>query len=81
MISTADQLLQREHYAADEIEARCAELQQNWDELISLSTARHQSLQDSLKAQQVREKENVLTEKASLLAFTLIISNVLMRTI
>ena len=54
--STADQLIERQHYAADEIEARCAELQEKWAELTSLSAARQQSLQDSLKAQQVRKK-------------------------
>ena len=52
-MSTADQLVERQHYAADEIEARCAALQENWAELTSLSAARQQSLQDSLKAQQV----------------------------
>ena len=54
VMSTADQLIERQHYAADEIEARCTELQENWDELTSLSAARQQSLQDSLKTQQVR---------------------------
>ena len=53
VISTAEQLLEREHYAADEIEARCAKLQDSWAELTSLSVARQQKLQDSLKAQQV----------------------------
>lgn len=54
VMCTADQLIERQHYAADEIEARSAELQENWDELTSLSAARQQSLQDSLKTQQVR---------------------------
>lgn len=53
VISTAEQLLERDHYAADEIEARCAKLQDSWAELTSLSAARQQKLQDSLKAQQV----------------------------
>lgn len=53
VISTAEQLLERDHYATDEIEARCAKLQDSWAELTSLSAARQQKLQDSLKAQQV----------------------------
>ena len=54
VMSTADQLIESEHYAADEIEVRCAELQEKWAELTSLSATRHQNLQESLKAQQVR---------------------------
>ena len=55
-MSTADQLIEREHYAADEIEARCADLQEKWAELTSLSATRQQNLQESQKAQQVRRK-------------------------
>lgn len=55
-MSTADQLIEREHYAADEIEARCADLQEKWAELTSLSATRQQNLQESQKAQQVRKK-------------------------
>ena len=61
MISTAEQLLERDHYAADEIEARCAKLQDSWAELTSLSAARQQKLQDSLKAQQVETLKFKLT--------------------
>lgn len=61
VISTAEQLLERDHYAADEIEARCAKLQDSWAELTSLSTARQQKLQDSLKAQQVETLKFKLT--------------------
>jgi len=56
VMSTADQLIEREHYAADEIEARCADLQEKWAELTSLSATRQQNLQESQKAQQVRKK-------------------------
>jgi len=56
VMSTADQLIEREHYAADEIEARCADLQDKWAELTSLSATRQQNLQESQKAQQVRKK-------------------------
>ena len=56
VMSTADQLIEREHYASDEIEARCADLQEKWAELTSLSATRHQNLQQSLKAQQVRNR-------------------------
>lgn len=56
-MSTADQLTEREHYAADEIEARCADLQEKWAELTSLSATRQQNLQESQKAQQVRKKD------------------------
>ena len=56
VVSTADQLIERQHFAADEIEARCAELQENWYELTSLSATRQQNLQDSLKVQQVRKE-------------------------
>ena len=56
VMSTADQLIEREHYAADEIEARCADLQEKWAELTSLSATRQQNLQESQKAQQVRRK-------------------------
>ena len=56
VMSTADQLIEREHYAADEIEARCADLQEKWAELTSLSAIRQQNLQESQKAQQVRKK-------------------------
>lgn len=55
VMSTADQLIEREHYAADEIEARCADLQEKWAELTSLSATRQQNLQESQKAQQVRK--------------------------
>lgn len=61
VISTAEQLLERDHYAADEIEARCAKLQDSWAELTSLSAARQQKLQDSLKAQQVETLKFKLT--------------------
>ena len=54
VMSTADQLIERQHYAFEEIEARCAELQDTWDELTSLSATRHQNLQESLQGQQVR---------------------------
>lgn len=54
VISTTDQLIERQHYASDEIEVRCAELQETWDELTSLSATRHQKLQESLQGQQVR---------------------------
>ena len=56
VMSTADQLIEREHYASDEIEARCSDLQEKWAELASLSATRHQNLQESLKAQQVRNR-------------------------
>jgi len=56
VMSTADQLIEREHYAAEEIEARCADLQEKWAELTSLSVTRQQNLQESQKAQQVRKK-------------------------
>ena len=56
VLSTADQLIEREHYAADEIEARCADLQEKWAELTSLSATRQQNLQESQKAQQVRKR-------------------------
>lgn len=56
VVSTADQLIEREHYAADEIEARCADLQEKWAELTSLSATRQQNLQESQKAQQVRKE-------------------------
>ena len=56
VMSTADQLIEREHYAADEIEARCADLQEKWAELTSLSATRQQNLQESQKAQQVRKE-------------------------
>lgn len=61
VISTAEQLLERDHYATDEIEARCAKLQDSWAELTSLSAARQQKLQDSLKAQQVETLKFKLT--------------------
>ena len=61
VISTAEQLLERDHYAADEIEAQCAKLQDSWAELTSLSAARQQKLQDSLKAQQVETLKFKLT--------------------
>lgn len=53
VMSTADQLIERQHYAFDEIEARCAELQETWDELTSLSATRHQNLLESMRGQQV----------------------------
>ena len=54
VISTADELIERQHYATDEIETRCAELQEKWAELTSLSSKRQQKLKDSLQAQLVR---------------------------
>ena len=54
VVSTADQLIEREHYALDEIEVRSVELQEAWAELTSLSETRHKKLQDSLVAHQVR---------------------------
>ncbi|KAK2560477.1 Spectrin beta chain [Acropora cervicornis] len=67
VMSTADQLIERQHYAFDEIEARCAELQETWDELTSLSATRHQNLQESLQGQQffteVTEVETWIREK------------------
>ena len=56
VMSTADQLIEREHYAADEIDARSADLQEKWAELTSLSATRQQNLQESQKTQQVRKK-------------------------
>lgn len=56
VLSTADQLIEREHYAAGEIEARFADLQEKWAELTSLSATRQQNLQESQKAQQVRKR-------------------------
>ena len=55
-MSNADQLIERQHYASEVIEARCAELQETWDELTSLSATRHQYLQESLQGQQVWTK-------------------------
>ena len=64
VVSTADQLIEREHYAADEVEARCADLQEKWAELTSLSATRQQNLQESQKAQQVRKKTMQGPERA-----------------
>ena len=51
--ATADQLVSRDHYAAEEIARRWKKLQEMWDELKKLSERRHRVLQDSLLAQQV----------------------------
>ncbi|XP_068689103.1 spectrin beta chain-like isoform X1 [Montipora foliosa] len=67
VMSNADQLIERQHYASEVIEARCAELQETWDELTSLSATRHQYLQESLQGQQfyteVTEVETWIREK------------------
>ena len=59
VLSTACQLMERDHFASDEIEARTVHLQEAWDELQTLSDARHKRLQSSLTAQQVKRQKSV----------------------
>lgn len=53
MLASGQDLIDSNHYAADEIEERCEELNESWELLMKAAAERKQRLSDALESQKV----------------------------
>ena len=55
VLTSGQDLIDSNHYAADEIEERCEELNESWESLLRAAAERKQKLGDALESQKVSE--------------------------
>jgi len=55
VLASGQDLIDSNHYASDEIEERCEELNGSWEQLMGAAAERKQKLSDALEGQQVSE--------------------------
>ena len=53
VLASGQDLIDSNHYASDEIEARCEELSASWEQLMGAAAERKQKLGDALESQKV----------------------------
>ena len=54
VLASGQDLIDSNHYASDEIEERCEELNGSWEQLMEAAAERKRKLADALESQQVR---------------------------
>ena len=55
VLASGQDLIDSNHYAADEIEERCEELNESWELLMKAAAERKQRLSDALESQKVNK--------------------------